>query len=106
MGSLQITDMETWLLDNQERIFRYQVYKRLFTPLEQKKAYIDESQFESTRYLFGWIEEAIDLGSGEWLIGIREIVDGEVTKEVRFHKLSDIKLYLFECDQCMLSDDA
>lgn len=105
MSKLQVTDMLTWLLDNSERIFRYQVYRRLFTPFEQQQAYRDESQFESTYYSFGMIEETIDLGNGEWLIGIREIVDGEVTETVGFHKLSDIKLSLMECDQKMLSEE-
>lgn len=105
MSKLQVTDMLTWLLDNSERIFRYQVYRRLFTPFEQQQAYMDETQFESTHYSFGIIEEAIDLGNGEWLIGIREIVEDEVTDTVGFHRLSDIKLSLMECDQNMLSEE-
>lgn len=35
----QITDIETWLLDNEGRIFRYVIYRRMFTPYEQKHAF-------------------------------------------------------------------
>lgn len=100
-----ITDLETWLLDNGDRIFRYLVYKRMFTPYEQQQAYMDETQFESARYQFGFIEEAIDLGNGEWLIGIREIADNEVLDSLSYYKLSEIRLSYFECDQNMLRDE-
>lgn len=102
----QVTDMETWLLDNDERIFRYLVYKKMFTPYEQEKAFIDESQFESDRYMFGKIEEAIELGSGEWLIGIRNIDDNnQLCNSISFYRLSDIKLEFFEEDQYKESED-
>lgn len=39
----QITDMETWLLDNEDRIFRFTVYRRMFTPKEQAAQYFDET---------------------------------------------------------------
>ena len=64
----QITDMETWLLDNGDRLFRYRVYRRMFTPYEQEKKYMDQSDFESDYHQFGYIEEAIDLGNGEWYL--------------------------------------
>ena len=68
------TDMETWFLDNSDRIYRFVVYKKLFTPYEQDKKFSDESQFEDTHYRFGFIEEAIELGQGEWLLGFREVI--------------------------------
>lgn len=87
------TDMETWFLDNSDRIYRFVVYKKLF------------SQFEDTHYRFGFIEEAIELGQGEWLLGFREVIDGEVCSYISYFKLSDIQLSFFEQDQGMLSDE-
>ena len=98
------TDMETWLSDNSDRIYRFVVYKKLFTPYEQEQKFSDESQFEDTHYRFGFIEEAIELGHGEWLLGLREIIDGEVY-DINYFRLSDIQLSYFEQDQNMLSDE-
>lgn len=99
------TDMETWFLDNSDRIYRFVVYKKLFTPYEQDKKFSDESQFEDIHYRFGFIEEAIELGQGEWLLGFREVIDGEVCSYISYFKLSDIQLSFFEQDQGMLSDE-
>lgn len=99
------TDMETWWLDNHDRIYRFVVYKKLFTPYEQDKKFSDESQFEDNHFRFGFIEEAIELGQGEWLLGFREVIEGEVCSYISYFKLSDIQLSYFEQDQDMLSDE-
>ena len=99
------TDMETWSCDNSDRIYRFVVYKRLFTPYEQEHKFMDESQFEDTHYRFGFIEEVIELGNGEWLLGFREIIDGEVCSCINYFKLSDIQLSYFEQDKDMLVQD-
>ena len=100
-----ITDMETWLLDFDERIFRFVVYKKLFTPYEQDKKFMDESQFEDTHFRFAFIEEAVELGNGEWLLGFLEIIDGEICNNIDYYKLSDIQLSYFEIDQNMLKEE-
>lgn len=100
-----ITDMETWLLDFEERIYRFVVYKKLFTPYEQDKKFMDESQFEDTHFRFAFIEEAVELGHGEWLLGFREIIDGEICNNIDYYKLSDIQLSYFEIDQNMLKEE-
>ena len=99
------TDMETWSCDNSDRIYRFVVYKKLFTPYEQEHKFMDESQFEDTHYRFGFIEEVIELGNGEWLLGFREIIDGEVCGCINYFKLSDIQLSYFEQDKDMLVQD-
>lgn len=99
------TDMETWFCDNSDRIYRFVVYKKLFTPYEQDKKFSDESQFEDDYFRFGLIEETIELGHGEWLLGFREVIDGEVCSYISYFKLSDIQLSYFEKDQDMLKDE-
>jgi phage major head subunit gpT-like protein len=92
--------LAAWVAAHPGRVYRYVVYKKMFTPYEQQKAFSDESQFVSDYYTYGIIEEIINLGSGEWLLGFRTIgVDGEVFSHVEYHKLSDIKLNLFDEDQ-------
>lgn len=98
----QITDMETWLLDNENRIFRYLVYRRIYTPFEQERKFIDETCYESAYYLFGLIREAIDLGDGEWYIGIQGITDDELEDSLSYYYLSEIRLEYHPSDQGML----
>lgn len=101
----QITDMETWMLDNEGRIFRFTVYRRMFTPREQAAQYSDETCFEDGgAYQFGIIEEAVELGQGEWFLGIREIYDSTLCEIVSYYRLSELRLHCFDGDQEMLSD--
>lgn len=94
-----ITDMETWLRDFDDRVYRFLVYKKMFTPFEQQNAFIDETQYEGNCYKLCLIKEAIDLGGGEWLLGLRPVFDdGEVSDHIVYHKLSDIKLTLYDED--------
>jgi len=95
-----ITDFETWLLDWGDRIYRFLVYKKMFTPYEQQNAFMDESVYENDHYQLCKIEEAIDLGNGDWLLGLRQIEeDGEVYGIVEYYKLSEIALARFDNDQ-------
>ena len=97
-----VTDFETWLLDYGDRIYSYLVYKKMFTPYEQQKAFSDENIYEDSHYELCKIEEAIDLGNGEWLLGLRTIGDdGKIYSMVHYYKLSEIRLALFENDQCL-----
>ena len=99
------TGMEKWLGDNSHRTYQFLVYKKLFTPYELDKKFVDESQFEDTNYRFGFIEEAIELGNGEWLLGFREVIDDEVCNYITYLNLSDIRLFYFEKDQNMMNQD-
>lgn len=97
----QITDMLTWLLDNDDQIYRYLIYKKVFTPYEQQKAYMDESEYEDGgHYVLCKIEEAIDLGNGDWLLGLRTISDdGMVYGTTNYVRLNEIRLSRFDNDQ-------
>lgn len=95
---MKITDFEAWLLDVGHRIYRYLVYRRMFTPYEQEQKFIDDSEFTSNRYTFCRIEEAIDLGGGEWLLGLMLLdEDAEYAPLgiVNYYKLTEIRLVRF-----------
>ena len=99
-----ITDFETWLMDESDtRIFRYLVYKKVYTPLEQDKKYIDESEYEDGgMYTMAKIEEAIDMGNGNWMLGLREIYeDGSIAHNLKYVMLNEIRLWSFDDDQKM-----
>lgn len=99
------TDMETWFSDNRDRIYRFMVYKKLFTPYEQEHKFMDESQFEDTHYRMGFIEEEVELGNGDWLLGFREVIDGEVCSYIHYYRLSDIQLSCFDQEAVELAQD-
>lgn len=95
------TDMETWLHDvGGDRLFRFWVYKRMFTPEEVAKQWSDQSVFEDTHCNTGFIREVIDLGSGEWLLGIEPVYDELLyeTRNIEYYKLSDIHLEWWKKD--------
>ena len=95
-----ITDFETWFLDYGDRLYRYLVYKKVFTPYEQQHAFVDESTYEDSHYELCKIEEAIELRNGDWFLGLRTIgEDGKVYGMIHYYKLSEIRLAFFENDQ-------
>lgn len=97
-----ITDMETWLIDYGDRIYRYVVYKKMFTPYENQRAFSDESVYECDHYQLCKIEEAIDLGNSDWLLGLRKIDDdGQVFGNIEYLRLSEIRLEYFDRDQAL-----
>ena len=98
-----MTDMETFLLDNQDKIFRYYKYKRVWTPFELDKKYSDESMFENGGYAeFVYVRQAIELPDGDVLLKLElthnpedDILyqDEEDNETIyKYEKLSDIVL--------------
>jgi hypothetical protein len=93
-------DFETFLLDNDNRIYSYLVYKRMFTPYEKQKAFMDESQFEDgAHFITAIIREAIPLGNGDWLLGLENIFEDEMPDDeaplIEYFRLSEIRLMYY-----------
>ena len=93
-------DFETFLLDNDNRIYSYLVYKRMFTPYEQQQAFSDESQFEDEAYFTtAMIREAIPLGNGDWLLGMENLFEDELPDDeaplIEYFRLSEIRLMYY-----------
>ena len=93
-----ITDIRSWLKGAGERNFRYLVYKKMFTPYEEKNAFSDESVYEDPHYELCRIEEAINLGA-EWMLGLRSINEDGSLGAVHYYNLNEIRLSLFDDDQ-------
>lgn len=96
-----MTDFETWILDNKDRVYRYWIYKRMFTPYELNSKFVDESEFVTMECLFGMIREAIELPDGDILLGFIDPEDYNTGRDlyVAYHKLSEIKLAFSPSDQ-------
>ena len=94
------TDFQTWAQDNSETIFRFLVYRRMFTPYEIDNKFIDDTEFADTHYSFGKIEDVIELGPNEWLIGLRSVDEDDFSPydNVTYYRLSEIRLEKFDKD--------
>ena len=104
----QYGDLETFLLDNGERLFRFLVYKRLFTPYEQEHRFMDQSEYEETTYRYGFIRESVSLGNGDYLIGIQEVFDELPEADaarVEYFRLSELRLAYYPDDIKEFSDE-
>lgn len=103
-------DFKQFFMQNPNRIFRYWVYRRMFTPYEQKQAYMDESFFEQSHALFGIVREVVTLPDGDLLLGIAEIAEdtSELSAELRqiaYHRLSNLQLMYMPMDAQELDPD-
>lgn len=96
-------DFETFVSDMSERIFRYWVYRRMFTPLETEKKYIDQDYFEDSYCKHGVMKECIKLADNDYLIGFQDIIvdDRSITylDGISYYKLSEIRLAFSYIDQ-------
>ena len=102
-----VKDMKTWVEENKDTVFRYVVYRRMWTPYEMEHKFSDESEYRDIMYSFGKIVDVIDLGGGEWFIGFSSY-DNETRREcspkiIEYYRLSEIRLSIFEYDA--ITDD-
>jgi hypothetical protein len=86
-----------FLEKNKDRLFRFWVYKRMFTPLEQEKRYLDQDVYEDYHAHTGIIKEAIVLPDNDLLLGFY-IIAGTTSEEedpyrhLEYYKLSEIRM--------------
>ena len=96
-------DIWTYLHDTSGRVFRYWVYKRMFTPMEMQEQYIDQSEFTDSYASFGVIRECVQLPDGDLLIGFQDVCiedhDAFYRSSISYHKISEISLEYHWCDQ-------
>lgn len=85
-----MTDFETWIHDFGDRIYRYWVYKRMYTPYEQAQQFTDESEFKDVECAYGVIKEAIELPDGDVLLGFGD--PSGTVEYIEYFKLSEIQL--------------
>lgn len=100
--------METFIKKNEGQIFRFRAYRKTYTPYETSKAFIDES--DTTEYELCKLIGATNLGCGDYLLELQTLYFDEVINEngeyedkcvstkTVYHRLSDVILEKFECD--------
>lgn len=96
---------------NPERLYRIWVYKRVFTPLEQEKKYIDQGMFEDVHAHVGMLREVIPLGNGDYLLGFAFIYESVAdlaseNRSIEYFRLSEIRMsYLPKDDEAYADED-
>lgn len=102
---LDCTNIGTWLFDSQEgQIFRYCVYKKVYTPYEQDKKFSDETEFENGGYWnYAYITNVIEIPN-DLLIEFEELYQDEECTPFKpighksYRRLSDISLQKYDID--------
>ena len=101
-----ITDIGTWLEDNKRKIFRYNVYKKVWTPKEMESKYIDESIFEDGGYTrTAYITNAIEIPN-DVILELDEVTEDWDENNVTFTKRLGTKNYYKLSDICLCINDS
>lgn len=100
---LDCTNIGTYVHDNDDKIYRFLVLKKIFTPYEQEHKFMDESIYEGgSHYNFCKLGEVIET-TGDTLIELviyTQEDEGvfEYAGYSEFYLLSDIRLSLHDSD--------
>ncbi len=102
MSYKSFSDWDTFLRETSGRIFRMWVFKRMFTPFEREKKYMDESIYEDNTCTHVIIRESIVLPNGDILLGLQSIFDEDEIEtsnyDLSYYKLSEVRLSFIEGD--------
>ena len=91
-------DFQTFMQDvGFDRLFGFNIYRKIYTPYEQAEKFVDESMFEDSYSSFGYIREVIPLGY-DYLLGIEEVYednDYEPSENptITYYRLSELRLF-------------
>ena len=61
INNLHFTNIGTWVHDNEDVVYRFLVYKRMFTTKEMKECYSAESVYEDDYYKCCKITDVIEV---------------------------------------------
>lgn len=91
------TDFNAFIKAHEGEVFRYWIYRRVFTPYEQNQCFMDESVFEDSHANVGVIKECVPLGNGDFLLGFQPVDDCDpynitTLDFIEYCKLSEIRL--------------
>ena len=92
---------DEWLHSLEGKIIRYWVLKEVWTPYETRNAFMDESIYEDTSGRPAFLESAVSLGDGDFLLGLRG-ADSETLcphEWVDYFRLSKIRISKYDDDQ-------
>ena len=87
------SSIEAFCEQHMNRVIRFYVYRRVFTPYEIEKKFSDQSWYEDDVAYIGMIREVIPLPDGDVLLGIGRIYeDISDMNFLEYNRLSEIRL--------------
>lgn len=97
---LEFPTFPDFLETHSDDLFCFWVYRRGYTPYEQEKAFMDESQFEDTHGTVCRVVECIAVSNGNYMIGVQVCIDEDADdlvfdNNIEYYSLSEIRLKLF-----------
>ena len=97
------SSMTEFLEKNGNRIIQFWVFKRMFTPMEKERKYMDQSCYEETSSRAGVIREIITLPDNDLLLGIAELCEyvNELLSELSclvYYQLSELLINYYPHD--------
>lgn len=90
---------ERYLTENPDKIWRFLVYRRMFTPYEQEQKFRDDHEFTSNHYEFAKIKDVFKI-CDDYVI-IFNILDSEDRDShvcEKIYRLSEIRLSSWDYD--------
>ena len=90
---------EQYLTADPDKIWRFLVYKRMFTPYEQEQKFSDDDEFTSIHYEFAKIKNVFPVDNDFIIIfDILDSDDKESYGHEKIYRLSEIRLSSYEYD--------
>ncbi len=97
---LEFPTFPDFLETHSDDLFCFWVYRRGYTPYEQKQAFMDESQFEDIHGTVCRVVECIQVSDGKYMIGVQVCIDEEAEQRefaanIDYYNLDEIRLSLW-----------
>lgn len=102
-SSIEFENFAEWLSRNENRLFRFWVYRRIFTPYEKEEKFMDESIYEDDYCELAYIKEAIKLPDNDILLGFQNANFGK--DYIEYYKLSEIRLAYMADDKDAVAEE-
>lgn len=99
-------DFIKYIKSEPDKIWRFLIYRRMFTPYEQECKFMDDGEFIDDSFNIAKIKEIFSVGSD--FIIVFDMVDSDSFEPYgcqEIYKLSEIRLSSYECDieeDCMI----
>lgn len=96
---LEFPTFPDFLETHSDDLFCFWVYRKSYTPYEQERAFIDESQFEDIHGTMCRVVECIAVSNGNYMIGVQvcigeDIEDPIFDDNIEYYSLNEIRLKL------------
>lgn len=96
-------DVLKFFTEHKDRLFRFGVYKRRFTPYEMANRFSDESIYEDDTATMGYVRDVVILPDGDVLLGIAIVTENNADLQdenwhIDYYVLSELRINFYPKD--------